>query len=708
MRAVPERAATASPVVLREVLRRASLPAPLRAAIERALAASPGGPVALDFLDAFGGAGAAVRASLAAPPPAVVTAPGESTSVTTHPTVSPADALFSQPHQARPAVVAAPGESTSVTTHPPASSGEASSSLVPATRSAPPPKLPLLDDPGTRPDPAAPLIADPDRVMSRVGLGGGSGAVHVAVLSKQGAPHTGEVVARTLAGLYGPFTAANPPQNRAAIIDALLWIAGFGIQYDGARAATPTPTTQPPNVTFSTRSGVCRDIHTAVAAVLASLGAARQGPGGWEPGWPSGRESEVQTIGFDNPAEYHAYLVYRDPASGRWNALEYQKHYAVQAENALDAFRSLPGFISGYTRYTLDGWDGRPFVAELGAVGAARSNAFMSADPGTGAPGELRVSGGRSDLAATGFLTRNLSLTGAIDPSALGNGLRGGLKLNVSHDWEDADTRGHLRFAGGVTADFFDASNHTGVRSAADRGRFQTYVLALKVDGRIEGKERALLGEHLKASWGVDLDGLGGVPLSRGGKLPGFVVPVGAITDYSRLNLGAEGGLGGHERLSDSLALDWAVRLRYQADLVQVGTELLTSGGTQAGQSLLRDPPTAEFALALTQTAGGVTTRIEAGGTQRLGAPYDAQTTPLELHHAVLTVDNGVVNFGLVARGETIDRKFIPVNGIGVALNVTPTKEVSVGVSAQSVFPGGDLKDVAPNVQVMGNLTLKL
>ncbi|MFZ5467810.1 MAG: transglutaminase-like domain-containing protein [Myxococcota bacterium] len=573
--------------------------------------------------------------------------------------------------------------------------------------------LPMLNDGSQRPGAdRGGLIDDPNSVMTQASDASGAADIRRIVTMREGAPKTAELVAQKLAELYGPFTAANTPENRAAILANLTWIADTskGIAYDDSRASLSDPTTQSPNETLSSRSGVCRDIHTTTSAVLASLVNARQVNGKWVPGSPDGQEANVQTIEFNNPTEHHAFMVYRDPVTGGWNALEYGKHYKLDAPNAVDAFRSLPGYISGYTRYTLNGWDGKPFVNSRGAVGANRSNAFFKEDAGVGEKGEVRFQVGSNQLGTTAFLTERLSLSAAVDPSELKNGLRGGIKVNYHDDFETVDRKGYLRVAGGVTADFFEASQRIGQRGKAERGQYQTYVLGLKVDGRLEGKERELLRQHLKASYGVDLDTLVGLPVSTGDGIQGFVVPVGALSDYALNNLGADARLSGQERLSDNLTLDWAVRLRYQADLINAGKELRTSGRSTAARSLLKDPPRAEFGMALTHRApGGLVTRFEAGGTQLLARPYDPKTSPQELHQAVLTVspESGLLNFGLVAKGETIDQKFIPVNGLGVALDYNPSRHVSVGAGVQSVFPDGNVRDIGQNVQVTGNVSVR-
>ncbi len=535
----------------------------------------------------------------------------------------------------------------------------------------------------------------------------GSAVLAIREIVERQDPDGAELVAQALARRYGRFDAANTPANRAAVLDALIWLADThrGLAYDAPRARQSTPLTQSPNETLARRAGVCRDIHTATAAILASLMNARSLPDGtWAAGSPNGRESDVQSIGYDNPAEYHNFMVWKDPATLRWCALEYDKRYDLQAATALDAMEQTVGSLTGFLRYTLNGWNGRPIVDDLGAVGAARSNAFLSQDPGTGAPGEVRATVEESDLQLTGFVTRRLSFSAAVDPSALANGLRGGIQVNYHRDFETVDAQGYLRVAGGVTSDFAESSLHTGARDASTRGRFQTWVLGLKVDARLEGRERSLLQDHLKAQWGFDLDGLAGLPIASGGGLT--TLPVGAITDYSRFDLGARAGLSGHERLSDALTLDWLVRGRLELNALAAATGLAT--GPSGTRNLLLSPPRAEVALALTHRAqSGLVTRFEAGATVLAFDPYDPQTAAREVHHAALTVSpgSGVVNFGLLATGETLDHRFVPVDGLGVAVSFDLGGQLSAGVGASTVFQGGNPRQLAEGVQVTGSLS---
>ncbi|MBI4821866.1 MAG: hypothetical protein HY791_36745 [Deltaproteobacteria bacterium] len=552
-------------------------------------------------------------------------------------------------------------------------------------------------------------LPDPDSVLLRNNPAVTSAEVRDLVLNRVGAPKTAEVVAAKLAELYGPFTASNSAENRRAIISNLLWIGdtSTGIKYDTPRAGSSDATTQSPNHTLSTRSGVCRDIHTALSAILASLMNAHQQGGKWVPGSPTGQESNVQTLGFANPTEYHAYMTYRDPGTGRWNALEYGKHYDLQARTSPEAFQALPGYMSGYHTYRITGWDSKPVVSELHTAGAAAARNFFRADPGVGKAGEVRLEGRATGATVTGFITPKLAVTGAIDESAAGSGIDGGVKINYHNDFETLDKSGYVRVAGGMYSSGFEASRYTGLRGEKDRAAYRTYVLGIQVDGRVDGKPHALIGEHLKAKWGLDGDLMFGLPLATG---PGADPIVwGAVPDFSNATLGAEGTLFGHERLRSDLSLDWALRARYDLDAIKVAHELMTSEGSSA-RSLGKDALATDFAVALThKSSGGITTRFEAGGTQYLATPLDPQVTATGNHRALLTVTpaSGLVSFGVLARGESIDGRFVPVSSLGVALDLNPSKNVNIGVGVDGQFRDGDISRIGESINATARITVR-
>ena len=105
------------------------------------------------------------------------------------------------------------------------------SGATPAALAMPKPGSDKRIDPNRAVDPGTTMITN----------GGVDPVVQSMVRNHEGAPRTAQLVANRLAALYGPFSAGNSAQNRAAIIKNLTWIAGTGIRYDYARANGTTP-----------------------------------------------------------------------------------------------------------------------------------------------------------------------------------------------------------------------------------------------------------------------------------------------------------------------------------------------------------------------------------------------------------------------------------------------------------------------------------
>jgi len=564
-----------------------------------------------------------------------------------------------------------------------------------------------LDGDGPVVNPAA-IVDDPNSVMSNVSWGGIHPEVKAILSDPTQAARAGEAVADKMLELYGPFTATNSKSNRDAIIDNLQWIASsYGVEYDYERLRANTTDTQPPNDTIGKGTGSCRDTHVATSAILGALmSATPKAGGGFQLGSPTGAQGNVQavqTVAFSNPDEFHAYMVYRDPISGNWNALEYGKHYAlgdvVKDNNALDAMRNLPGYAPGYTRFTVTGWNSPPAVNDRGAIGAIESNQFFEDDAGVGIEGENRISVAGSMIKATHFISDRVAIVGQIDAGALNDGVKGGVKLNWHRDLEKIDRRGYLHAAAGLYTDYFDASQFTGARGKDDRVGYQVYVLAVQADGRIQAEPHQLLGEHLRLNWGADWNTRLGVPFAEGGSL-GFGLMSGAIGDYSAADVGADVGLSGNETLSPELALEWAVQGRAKLDLIAIGTEAVTSQVGSVERTLSKDPLRTDFAAALIHTPeDGPTTRFEIGGTQLVTDPYDPETDATENHYLALSIEpqSGDFSAGVVARGASLDGDFAAINRIAVAIDLKPTDNVSVGASVDASAPGGDWKKAGAN-----------
>lgn len=538
-------------------------------------------------------------------------------------------------------------------------------------------------------------VQNPNSVMVQ----GGGGTQEVQRLVSQGA--SAESIAQSLARQFGPFTSSNSEANRQAIVQNLRWLGGTGIRYDYARADSSDVTTQSPNQTLSTRSGVCRDTHTALSAIIASLMNARQVNGEWVPGSPTGQEANVQTSNFATPNEHHAFTVFRDPGTGGWDALEYGKSYDLNAPTAADAFRALPNHVPGYSTYRITGWDSKPVVADHVVVDAAAARAFFTDNPGVGEQGEVRATGSADGGQITAFINPNLSITGAARESDVG-GLDGGLKLNYHRDLVSDSGQGFVRYGAGVYSTGFEATD-TGRRGEGDREALRTYVLGVKYDSRWQSNPRPIIGERLQYRYGWDTDMLLAVPYGP----EGFVL--GNVQDYSNIDVGLDGALLGRERLSPNLTFDWAVQARYELDVMNLSNELWSSDASSfraAGGDALRT----DFAMALThQSDSGLTTRLEGGGTYWMASPLDPQVQGQGSHYGVLTVRprDGDFDFGVMARGRTMNGETTLVDGLGVALRLTPNDNLSVGVSVDASMPGGDWNKIGDNVSVIGALNYR-
>lgn len=506
----------------------------------------------------------------------------------------------------------------------------------------------------------APDGVDPAKVMTT------SGDVDPVVMSlvqnHTGAPKTAQLVAMRLLQAYGPFTAQNSQQNRDAIISNLVWIAGTGISYDTPRSEGDDTRTQTPNETISIATGVCRDTHTAVAAILSALAT----------GAPS--NECVRVISFRNPKESHAYMVYVDPATGRWNALEYGKHYNLQAATDIDAFSALPNFVASYKRYVLNGWDGRPTVAERAFSEQSRAREFFRDDVGVGKPGEVRLAAGSSEMKAAGFLTKNVALVGAFDPRTLA----AGGKVNYHGDFQTKPVSGYVHGAIGTYTQAYEASM-AGTRAVADRKTTRQTVIGAEVDAVGVGSQ-PIVGDHVRVRYGGDVTAFLGVPVNGGaGKKEG------RVDQYSDLQVAASAGLSGNEKLSDHWQADWAVLYRQRVDALALMENVKKTGAHQLGETLVNDAGTLSGAGAVSyQKDTGERVRVEVG-TDRTVVSNFAPALSAGSHYASLggAAKGGVVSGAVIARGTSAE----PVREVGASVSVKVTPRLTLGAGA-AVRPG--------------------
>jgi transglutaminase-like putative cysteine protease len=571
----------------------------------------------------------------------------------------------------------------------------------------------------------APGPLNPDTVKT-VGFTPTPVVTAIKAIISGGAPNAAELVAQVLARQYGRFDAAQSAANRAGTIEALRYLAGTGIDYDHARAGLELDN-HSPNVTLSTGRGVCRDIHTATAAILASLMNAK--PSGetdaagneiYVPGTPNGREDRVQAIAFIKPAneyvdgtftrektgiEPHAFMAYQDPSTGKWNTLEYDSSYEVQAPSAVEAILQTTHNLPGSNSYVINGWNGKPLLANAGVVGAKWGADFIDQDAGTGQAGEFRVTGSADKVQLTGFVTPNLSVSAAADPRKLGDG---GVMINYHRDLDRADTQGHVRIAVGVTRGILEATKHAGVRGTVDPvtgssllGRYTNYVVYGALEGGLNQKNVRLLDEHLKLSYGFDASIRLGRSYLSSPDLPGKAT----LDDYdfSKGDLSLHGGLSGSEKLSANLTLHWGLEANAAANLKDIKVAIMQArdNGQALGASgqVFKDIPRTRASLQLVHTAdNGITTLVEVGSTFRAFESFGGED-PREAHSLVAIISKGTVDVALVAQGE-LGKTALPLNALGISLGLNPGPNLGLGLGASATFR----PERPANLQLMGNL----
>lgn len=492
-----------------------------------------------------------------------------------------------------------------------------------------------------------------------------------------------DAAAEALAQAYGPFTSANPA-GCAAIIRELQMLGGT-ITYDYAKAYTAN-LPQSPNETLRRQSGECHDVHTALAAILASLVNARRDASGWHAGSPVGQEDKVQCIGF--LSETHFITAYRDPSTGKYNSIEYGQEHATQSPSARAALASVYGGLTGVWNYEIRGWDKHPALSSRAIDQAQRAVDFFSEDPGMGKRGELRLMAGEDKVQATYFLTPKLALTANVDPSSFGEGgVRAGAKVNYHSDWSREKSRGYLRLGAGVYNDFYTESVVLGDifgSSGEALERVNVTVIGAKLDTRQELVEN-LSAKRLQLTAGLDANILLAIPLSADNTLRTLV----QTGDISQLRGGTDIGLHGDESFTPHLSFEWAGRVRYSLDAITTGAEIYSTASPLAATNLLEQPWRLQAAAALKlQTTHGVKGRVDVGITASPGRTIVAADSPRETHYLAATFSGlGSLSAGIALTGETREAStLVGAAGFSVSSalpNTSFMKHPRVGLSAE-------------------------
>ncbi|MBM3267127.1 MAG: hypothetical protein FJZ01_05700 [Candidatus Sericytochromatia bacterium] len=113
------------------------------------------------------------------------------------------------------------------------------------------------------------------------------------------------------------------------------------VRYDNARLADPKGDygSLTPDEVARLLAGVCRDQHAFLVSVM-----------------KEGQGIEGRQIGYLSPDTSHAIAVYKDPASGRWNVVEYGRIHYTQAGSAEEAFERIRPDALVYSNWS----DGSP------------------------------------------------------------------------------------------------------------------------------------------------------------------------------------------------------------------------------------------------------------------------------------------------------------------------------------------------------------
>lgn len=143
-----------------------------------------------------------------------------------------------------------------------------------------------------------------------------------------------------------------PVEDLAKILktpeQVVAYLAAF-VTYDDARLADPNGDqgSLTPNQVATLLTGVCRDQHPFVVEVLKEEGI------------------EAKTIGYASPGTSHAFAVYQDPKTGKWNAIEYGRIYQTQADTPEQAFERLrpDALVSG--EWSSNGANGKNYQQSI-------------------------------------------------------------------------------------------------------------------------------------------------------------------------------------------------------------------------------------------------------------------------------------------------------------------------------------------------------
>lgn len=530
-------------------------------------------------------------------------------------------------------------------------------------------------------------LPDPNSVRTRFARTRIEPDFSTGLHSKANAPKAAEWAARYLLDRFGPFNASNTAENREAIVQHLLWLgsSSSGIAYKNERAAPETAEigTYSPNRTVSDMSGVCRDTHVALGAIMGSLmnATADGATGKWRLGSPS-RAADVFISAYFQPDEAHAFMLYRDPATGKWNGIEYGAHYAMQAPTGPDAHNAIVGDAAGYYRYVINGWDESPTISEHAPNHSGGVRDFFMRSPGRGAAGEVSLSGGTSTLDGLVRVTEGVAVTGRINPTTLGEGrLEGGVMAHYTSAEKDDPTAwsGRYHMALGVHHEQLSATPGPGRRAFAHRADYDEVAVGARFDGRTQSAVYPLGSARLRL--GADVDALLLVPYAAAKKEESRYHPS-RITHYSHLRGGADATLSGNGA-TGAVEADWALWARMRLDGMLLANDLSSSVSNtfSLSNSLLREPWVVGGRVGAThRDLGPLQARVELGGELRLVPGLDEEVTARSTHYVgvrLLDVERHA-ELNLMVLGEWVDGEFRPARQVAGGLEVKPHESVTL------------------------------
>lgn len=538
-------------------------------------------------------------------------------------------------------------------------------------------------------------LPDPNTVKSRVVRQRVEPEFSAGLQSKAHAPKAAEWAARYLLARFGPFNASNTPENREAIVQHLLWLgsSSSGIAYKHERVAPETAETgtYSPNRTVSDMSGVCRDTHVALGAIMGSLmNATADGASGkWRLGSPA-RAGDVFISAYFQPDEAHAFMLYRDPATGKWNGIEYGAHYAMQAPTGPDAHNAIVGDAAGYYRYVINGWDESPTISEHAPNQSSKVRDFFLRSPGRGAAGEVSMSGGTATIDGLVRVTEGVAVTGRVNPTALSEGrLEGGVMAHyTSLDKDDpAAWSGSYHVAGGVHHERLSTTPGPGRRALAHRADYDQVAVGARFDGRTQSPVYPLGFARLRL--GADVDALLLVPYTAPKNDKSSYHPS-RILHYSHLKGGADATLSG-DGAAGAVTADWALWARMRLDGMLLANDLSSSVSNtfSLSNSLLREPWVVGGRVgAAHRDLGPWQARVELGGELRLVPGLDEEVTARSTHYMGVRLLDAERNaeLNVMVLGEWVDGEFRPARHVAAGLEVKPHESVT--------FHGGGAVDV--------------